>query len=374
MDLVHSYLANTPPPENAAELKGHEEIPVHIHIPKCGGTFIRRTLSELLRLYCLAVHKIIPVKRGAVILIGDCPDSILPHAGSAQTGITAYCVIQKNDYTPPKPPGTEADTMLYRMPVEDFIESIKNGSLDVFSISVTSVLLMRKRANDLEKIERSLKLKYFVSLRAPFERANSLYFVHKKRHPDLPCFSEAPPSLQEFEKFLLSEYSEPNWVSCFLAYVFNSKTGGVANAPMSEEVFKSLAQVMSTVATIPMSSIGKGLRDLFSEVYSPYIGNLALEIESQAPDEYFNRGHNKKAYNQNNINANCLNYFNTANSYDIELYNSHGHTAKPQKLLYDSQWRTRYTVTELNKLMESGMSLEQIFEDERSTPLADRTW
>lgn len=321
--MVHSYLANVPFPEKLVDLKKHVEIPVFIHVPKCGGTFIRRTLFELLRVYCLAVHKIIPAKQGAIILIGGEPNFVLPHAGLAQTGIIAYCAIKNKNYLPPKPSGTESEKILYRMPVEDFTEAIKNENLDVFSMAVTSVLLIREQESDLRKIEEVLKLKYFVSLRSPFERAKSLYFVHKNRDPYLPCFYENTPSLQEFEKFLLSQYSEPNWVSCFLAYVFSNKTGGLANAPMSEEIFKNLTQVMNSVSIISMESIGKGLRDIFSKVYSSYIGNLALDVELRAPDIYFNRGYNKKSYRANDIGGDSLAIFNSKNSFDIELFKRH---------------------------------------------------
>jgi len=36
--------------------------------------------------------------------------------------------------------------------------------------------------------------------------------------------------------------------------------------------------------------------------------------------------------------------------------------------------KTQYTVAELNKLMEDGMTLEQIFEEEKKNPLVGRTW
>lgn len=40
----------------------------------------------------------------------------------------------------------------------------------------------------------------------------------------------------------------------------------------------------------------------------------------------------------------------------------------------DESWRTQYTVGELNKLIEDGMTLEQIFEEEKKNPLPGRTW
>lgn len=44
------------------------------------------------------------------------------------------------------------------------------------------------------------------------------------------------------------------------------------------------------------------------------------------------------------------------------------------EVVYSRRNTTQYTVGELNGLLESGLSLEQIFEEERKNPLPGRTW
>ena len=319
MDIVHSYLANTPRPEGLSDLREHREIPVHIHIPKCGGSFVRHTLFHLLRLYCLAVRGIPPVKQGAIIYIGG-DDTIgkPPH-------LIAYCFFAPPDVKLTKTPDLADQKIFYRIPVEKFLELSKKGYLDVFSISATSLILGRKQTEEFNEIERAwdgeFTLRYFTTLRDPFERAKSLYYVQKNLRPHLACFSYEYACLREFEDFCMAHYSEPNWVSRFLAYLFKNDTGAEADGVMTNAIFDSLLTSMGRkVRVISMRNIGQGLQEVFSEVYSPYIGGLAAEIESQGPSECFNRTTKDINFKPEDLREACLNEFKSANSYDIALF------------------------------------------------------
>jgi hypothetical protein len=310
-DTVHSYLINTPPPNKVWELTEHTQLPVYIHIPKCGGTFTRSAMFELMRLYCLAVHKIPPVRRGAVVSIGE-----------GDPSITAYCFVRRGDTVLPQTPDSVQNKIFYRMSVDEFTDSLGRGELDVFSVSIHSVLMRVGMVEGWAKIERKLleqyKLNYFTSMRPSFDRAVSLYYVQKKRNPDLSCFHSIEPSLEEFMEFLMSPHSERNWVSSFLAYVFGLETKPHALHP---ESFAKLEKIMeSKVETISLNKLGDGVRKVFSEAYSPYIGDLLVNYEPQADPFHINKTVKPIQFKSEDIKEACLKEFKNANSYDVALF------------------------------------------------------
>jgi hypothetical protein len=318
MDLVHSYLSKFSPPDNISELKDHKEIPVHIHIPKCGGSFIRSSLVHLLRIYCWSVRGVLAEKQGAIIYLGG--DGIL----SSEPHLIAFCFFAPPNFAIPTNPDLEKTHKIYRrMAVDDFLKAVEEGHLDVFCLAATSLVLGLRQSQDLLKIETAweneFKLRYFTVLRDPFERAKSLYYVLKQRSDDLPYFSSARPSLQEFSEFIA--YHEPNWVSRFLSYLFKNETGAEADGVMNSTIFKSLLNSMEQkVKVIPMQSIGRGLQEIFSDVYSPYIGDFAVDLESRGPSEYFNRTTKDIIFKPEDIEKERLKKFEAANSYDIALF------------------------------------------------------
>ena len=319
MDIVQSYKANNPPPDGIAELKEHREVPVHIHIPKCGGTFVFRAMTYLLRLYTSSVYKTPAAIQGAVIYLGgDELSGKSPH-------LVAFCFFSPHDFSIPKNLNFPEKQIFYQMPVVDFLEAVSTKNLDVFSMAVTSEIMARDQIQDLVQIKAALKhryvLRYFTAMRPPLERAHSLYYVHKKRNPRFLGFCGREPSLQEFSDFVESPFSEPNWVSRFLAYVLHEPPLA-PKTPMEEPVFEKLVRVMQAeVKTFQTSSLGVGLRDFFTEVYSPYIGDFALQFESQSPAVMFNRTNKKLVFKPSDLCEKRRNAFTEANSYDIALFN-----------------------------------------------------
>jgi hypothetical protein len=266
------------------------------------------------------VRGVLAEKQGAIIYLGG--DGIL----SSEPHLIAFCFFAPPNFAIPTNPDLEKTHKIYRrMAVDDFLKAVEEGHLDVFCLAATSLVLGLRQSQDLLKIETAweneFKLRYFTVLRDPFERAKSLYYVYKKRDPFMPCFFEHSPSVQEFSAFLLSHYSEPNWVSCFLAYVFRNEAESGPEDKITEGTFSALIQTMTEkVKVAPMGDIGGHLRDLFSEVYSPYLGEFAIKLELAASDEYLNRAPKELDFKPKDVQEACLKEFKNANSYDIALF------------------------------------------------------
>ena len=304
-DLVFDYFRSRGMPEYVEDFKSPKEIPVHLHVPKCGGTFIRKGEYTILRLLSLSVYKSPPVDKMAIITL-DTFDT---------AHLVIYCI--KNAPIPSLAPRK----VFYDMGIQDLVELLAQGLLSVFSITVTPRTVLG-RVDDLNKIKEVLpvKFKWFTVARDPFQRALSMYYVLKDRGgADVFWLDKNEHSAEEFSEFLRSPYCDKNWASRFLAYVFGL-TG--FSPQMNPEIFEQLLQTMKTenVTTIPMGQIGSGLDYVFSQCYSPYIGNLATVFESNSEAEAFNRTHKPIKFKPDDVVEACLQEFKNANSYDIALF------------------------------------------------------
>jgi len=196
------------------DLVKQNEIPVFIHIPKCGGTYVRGSFFLLNKFYCLYGKKLHQNKAGAIFI-----------TDKSKEPFALIYITQNPSIANPKFVISEN---IHRMSTNEFIDYASSKCFYIFAVAMTSVIIkdhcQEQLSLILDYLKTLYKIKLFISIRDPFERAKSLYYVHKARNTQLECFNSEQPCIEEFSRFLSSHYSEPNWISMFLSYIFKQYT------------------------------------------------------------------------------------------------------------------------------------------------------
>ena len=277
MDWVSEYINSNP---RMPELLEKSKLPVYLHIPKCGGTFVRVAIYEMLRLYCGVGHGKVPRDWAATIEVGAGGDPDLVVNGVLRE-IPEDCRVEGTNYT---------------MSRDRFLDFARKGEMDIFAVIATSEMWASKSREVLVALEEicGKKFCFFATFKDPFERALSMYYVQKQRGVVLNSFflPANESSLEEFSAFLTSYDSEPNWASQFLDYLGtkNVRIGG-------------LDRVVSFLSSF------------FSEIYHPVVG-MAAEFSGGA----VNVTQKESVYRLEELSAECVSAYLNLHARDIDLW------------------------------------------------------
>lgn len=277
MDWVSEYINSNP---RMPELLGKNELPVYLHIPKCGGTFVRVAIYEMLRLYCGVGHGKVPKDWAATIEVGAGGDPDLVVNGVLRE-IPEDCRVEGTNYA---------------MSRERFLDFARKGGVDIFAVIATSEMWASKSREVLVALEGicGKKFCFFATFKDPFERALSMYYVQKQRGVVLNSFflPANESSLEEFSAFLTSYDSEPNWASQFLDYLGtkNVRIGG-------------LDRVVSFLSSF------------FSEIYHPAVG-MAAEFDGGP----VNVTQKESVYRLEELSDECVSAYLNLHARDIDLW------------------------------------------------------
>lgn len=296
-----------------ADFVNQNEIPVFIHIPKCGGTYVRGSFFLLNKFYCMYC-KNLPQNKGGAIFITD----------KSKEPFALIYVTQNPTIANPKFVMTEN---IYRMSTNEFLKYASSGYFYVFAVAITSVVIkdhcQEQLSLILDYLKTLYKIKLFISIRDPFERAKSLYYVHKARNTQLECFNSEQPCVEEFSKFLSSHYSEPNWISMFLSYIFKQYTFYDFNkhVPIIDTTYELLTSHLdSSVDIVTLPNITKYASEMLSNIYFPSMGNLLFYYESIAPSIAFNSTIKAIDFSSEDVDVNSLAAFKLNSKYDFLLF------------------------------------------------------
>jgi hypothetical protein len=269
------------------------KVPIHLHIPKCGGTFVRRLQNRLVELYCASYVQ---------------SEKVLPER---------LVVRSKNHAEPLAVVYTTSEKPIEQLEIswDGLLSAWESGSLELFSITLTPETYQDtggSYSKFIDSVSSKRGVSWYTVLRDSFEKAVSMYYVLQARG----VFPVAKDCLREFESFLRSPHSGNNWNSKFLSKILVSLEG-----ELNDTEFGSLIKTMKTdVTVIPFKQIGKGVEYVFSDTYSAYIGKFASFFESEAGSNMFNRTPKQVKFKPQDVEEACLREFKNANSYDIALF------------------------------------------------------
>lgn len=281
MDWVSEYINSNP---RMPELLGKSELPVYLHIPKCGGTFVRVAIYEMLRLYCGVGHGKVPKDWAATIEVGSGRDADMVVNGVLRT-IPEDCRVEDTNYF---------------MSRERFLDFARSGGVDIFAVTATSEMWASRSRETLDVLGEvcGKEFRFFATFKDPFDRALSMYYVQKQRGVVLNSFflPANESSLEEFSAFLTSYDSEPNWASQFLDYVGTKD-----------------------VRTESLSRVVPFLSSFFSEIYHPAVGMAAEFTEGPV-----NMTQKEKVFRPEQLSDECFLAYYNLHARDIDLWSRVG--------------------------------------------------
>ena len=290
------------------------KLPVFIHVPKCGGTFIRGSFF-LLNKYCCIYQKKLNQNNAGVIFIVDKskqPFALIYVTQNSNT-INPKFVIKEN---------------IHYLKTDEFLDFMSSNCFDVFAIAITSVVIKDRCQDQIELILTYLKtlyeLKMFVVLRDPFERAKSLYYIHKYNKTPLDCFTSDQSSLIEFNKFLSSHYSESNWITMFLSYVFKryTKYDYDPTLNITDDIFSLLNGYLNStkVDLVLLPNLVSYFSKILCDIYMPLYGTLLNYHALNATSATFNSTIKAINFRSEDVDQNSLTTFKLNSKYDFLLF------------------------------------------------------
>lgn len=209
-----------------------KNIPVFLHIPKCAGIYVRSCLLSFLRRYCWYKYREVPKFVCGYIEVGHFYSApvkkkqLVSTIGGAHIEFAAFSPISTDFiayvvFKSQVPEQFRVDGLRFSMTHDEFLNMLESDDLDVFAAVVTSEMLANNSFETLAAVNQLVpyNLTYFASVKTPFERALSMYYVHKQQGDSIPSMMLLPfyeYSFSEFKSFLLSSDSEPGWVTKFL--------------------------------------------------------------------------------------------------------------------------------------------------------------
>jgi len=313
-------------------------IPVHLHIPKCAGTYVKRGITWLAKFY--GSDKYGRQNLSNQLNIWDISIDIQEGDNSIQrySIATVWSYIKRDDinietYTP-----TEHDRQVYKWVSDSqFYWLLENNKLDIFSMSICSNSMNYDCSKLISAIEThtNKKLKYFCPIRDIKRRILSMYYVVIGRdNVYLNKEDRIKPSKDKFLDFM--NENETNWISKFLFNIFSSympnylkniSLDNLRNDTNSKNLFKEIKTIFSKyIKFSEINYINNLLSDVFGEVYGPVFAEYCKSFkEKKTHDDY--------SLNKTKIDINFLNLqmdaqeqnkikkFESMCEYDIDLYN-----------------------------------------------------
>lgn len=289
-------------------IEEHSTLPVYIHVPKCGGTYTLAVIEELLRMFSFLKYKSKPRLNLITFNIRTTP-ALGP---SVKIFATDRLKLEK--------PYSAITT--YDVELAEFLKLYAGGDISVFAAACTSRLLSEQTQeaflNILELINKAPV--FFTTLRTPYSRVMSMYYVHKKKRSRLASLNSRTTegTLEEFSNFITSHDSEPGWLQEYLAYVFQkfdksallTFCAGHLHAAHTKDSFQHVKKI-------------------FLNVYGKKLANY---LDFLPPDTIFkNSGIKNKIFHPESLTAATLERFKYMHAIDTELIK----TALPS-LEYDS--------------------------------------
>ena len=313
--MVEEFIQNNLKSINPQQKTDCYDLPVYIHIPKCGGSFIRQGLSFLNQFYCMAFYGY-STENASTILVTSTNQQPFLIANVIKISDTDCTNLKNGD--------------IIRLTTEEFLKVLSSKCYKVFALTITSIFVRDACESKLKLITQHLvnqqyNLIYFSSFRNPIERAKSLYYVHKKTKTLIPCLDLLKnPSKEEFSVFLSSHYSEPNWVSMYLSYIFNEYTHYTFNETVSlaDTNFQLLKEhMLSNVRLFSLDDLSKSVSMLFADLYTLPIDNLLTNFETAFSEfNQFNKTDKINDFHITEVDNISIQTFKTNSCYDFALY------------------------------------------------------
>lgn len=292
-------------------------LPVFIHIPKCAGVYVKGAMLALLRYYAWHIYRRIPKYICGYIEIGKVYEA--PKVSELMTEVDG-ATMKFTQLTPSAtdmvafvvfksqiPEWARVHECHFALTPEEFLTMLKDGAIDVFAAMVTSEMWEHNSFWLLEEFRKLCPkpVSFFTSLKPPFERALSMYYVNKQHGANIPSFNLPfnEFSKEEFTKFLLSNDSEPGWISQFLLQLFGD----------------DLSLVDITAA--PIQDVNYLLNSVFSKAYSEVVlpPELCLTESGVAGFPRSNVTDKKHVFSQSDLSEKELSDYQNLHSPDIAV-------------------------------------------------------
>jgi len=283
--------------------KEKRDIPVFLHVPKSGGTYVLswninmfRKHARILGLNKVNNHKLKLVK---VYLENQ---SIL------------QALAYHPDFVTDNPSQNSASHFFREMTLNDFINQLQKDEIKLFSLIVDSQGFKYLYKNIFESIYNSANTNpiYYCLLRDPFTRSRSFYNYLKSVESSHELTHNLIKS-KTFDEYLASHELEDSWLIRCINDMQDSQ-------PISELEFKKTCEFLDNVKIKKMEQADSLINEIFYSCYE-------LTIES-LPDilPYINKNESNgdiKNINICDIDPVILELFTNRTKYDYMIYNKY---------------------------------------------------
>jgi len=272
-----------------------EKIPVFLHVPKNGGTYVNTITMKFFRLHALnnfwvdlqkegkllkKIHKLLVTSNGKEIMTVFVFDPFLRHESS---NLYTLC--------------NSEDTFASYIDLDCFLNEILTENIKIFSILIKSRGFQFLRTGLFElifEITNQIPI-YYTFLRDPFYRCQSIYnyikdqkSIHEETHNKIKS--------KTFDEYLCSDELEDSWL---IRELMQTPSG----QELHNDNFEEACLILDKVKIKDINYCDKLINEVFEECY-----NLNIEKLNKLNDLIIDKGIEKNCLNKVKINFNEIEY------------------------------------------------------------------
>lgn len=232
-----------------------KKIPLYLHFPRCGGTYITRLTMNLFREY--GIEKFWNAESNWNLNLCR---FLLTNSKNEIIGIiAAYDPFKKRinnlNFIPHK-----EDRRAYYCEIDNFIKELKIYNFNIFSIIIkpNGIGFIDTKINEILNISGASGLRYTI-LRDPFQREQSLYNYTKGNSSSHELMSHQVFKSKTFIDHLKSKDLHSNW---YIRVLTNFRS-----MPCTEKDFQEATKLLDTFKVSSIDKIDKLFDEVFQECY-----------------------------------------------------------------------------------------------------------
>lgn len=276
--------------------------PVYIQQPKSASTYIRTSISALLKCHAVCLDK---YETYVVIQITKQQEPIFDVFAFVKNEYASFFKEKRN--------GNRRLSMEW----DRYELFFKHKINDVFCVVINAT--ERSRREDVISILHriiSRKPHYFSFIENPFKRVASMYYVHKK----IGHLRHTLPSIDEFSKFMISEDSEPNYVTKLIVSYFGQSADHYSG---TDEMYEFATQFINqNIEMFTLKNVNAALSQVFCSIYGKHMNHTASNLgdgKTHIKRDY-NTTEKPIPFNRDCIAIDVLEKFDQLHNYDLAIF------------------------------------------------------